>query len=70
MMARYRYPRLAEHKAEHDLLTKKVQRIHQDLVDGRAIPTIDVMKFLEDWLYKHIEHSDMQYTEYINARAA
>jgi hemerythrin-like metal-binding protein len=70
LMAKYRYPRLAEHKIEHDALTKKVGKIRADLVSDRGVLTIDVMDFLQDWLTKHIQHSDMHYAEYINARAA
>jgi hemerythrin-like metal-binding protein len=70
LMAKYRYPRLAEHKAEHEALTKKVKQIREALSKGQAVLTIDVMDFLQNWLAKHIKHSDMQYAEYINARAA
>ena len=70
LMAKYRYPRLAEHKIEHDALTKKVGKIREDLAQGRGVLTVDVMDFLQDWLTKHIRHSDMHYAEYINARAA
>ena len=70
LMARYRYPRLTEHKAEHDALTKKVGRLCEDLRKGEMVLTIDVMAFLQDWLTKHIQHSDMRYAEHINARAA
>jgi hemerythrin-like metal-binding protein len=70
LMARYRYPRLAEHKAEHLALTKKVVQVREDLVQGRSVLTMDVLDFLQDWLTKHIRHSDMRYAEYINARAA
>jgi hemerythrin-like metal-binding protein len=70
LMARYKYPRLAEHKAEHEALTKKVRALLAEMKAGRALLTIDVMDFLQDWLAKHIQRSDMHYAEFINRRAA
>jgi hemerythrin-like metal-binding protein len=70
LMAKYRYPRLAVHKDEHDVLTKKVRKLREDMVRGDSLLTIDVMDFLQNWLTKHIQNSDMHYAEHINARAA
>ena len=70
LMAKHRFPGLAEHRIEHEKLKKQVGKIREDLIQGRGVLTIDVMDFLQDWLTKHIQHSDMRYAEFINARAA
>jgi len=70
LMERYRYPRLAAHKAEHEALTKRVHQLREDMRTARALLTVDVMNFLQDWLAKHIQHSDMAYALFINARVA
>jgi hemerythrin-like metal-binding protein len=70
LMAKYKYPRLAEHKVEHEALTKKVKQLREELKTGQSVLTVDVMQFLQNWLSKHIQHSDMRYAEFINARAA
>jgi hemerythrin-like metal-binding protein len=70
LMERYRYPRLAEHKAEHEALTKKVRRLREELVKSKNVLTVDVMDFLQDWLSKHIRQSDMQYAEFVNNKMA
>jgi hemerythrin-like metal-binding protein len=70
LMERYRYPRLVAHKAEHEALTKKVRQLSGEMEKGAAILTVDVMDFLESWLTKHIQHSDMQYAIFINRKAA
>ena len=35
------------HKAEHEALKKKVGRLREDLVQGRALLTVDIMDFLQ-----------------------
>jgi hemerythrin len=59
-MARYRYPKLAEHKAEHEAFVSKVKKFQLDFEAGNATMSIDLMKFIKDWLVTHITGTDMQ----------
>jgi hemerythrin-like metal-binding protein len=59
------YPELAEHTAEHALLTKKVAQFQKDFEAGRAVMTVQLLQFLKDWLHHHINGSDQKYTPHL-----
>ena len=59
------YPAYDEHKAKHVKMTDKVLEIQSLYKKGTVGITIDVMKFLQDWLNKHILGTDMLYAPYI-----
>src|SRR5215467_2116223 len=59
------YPELAEHAAEHALLTRKVLQFQQDFEAGRMVITIQVLQFLKDWLHHHIKGSDQKYAPHL-----
>jgi len=66
LMAKYGYPKVAEHKAEHQKLRRMVQaiwRIHADT--PTRIDTDKLLAFLCEWLTKHILGSDMRYARYL-----
>lgn len=62
------YPDYDAHKAKHDKMTDKVAKIYRDYQDGKVSITLDVMKFLQDWIDKHILSTDKQYAPYLNAK--
>lgn len=70
LMKQHGFPGYAGHKAEHDALAKQVLAVQakQQSGDGGAALTMDVFKFLKDWLTKHIMGSDCSYTAFMNAR--
>jgi hemerythrin-like metal-binding protein len=70
LMYKYRYPFLDEHKAQHDALTDRVKQLREDLWQGRAVLTTDVMDFLQEWLTQHIKNSDLKLAEFTNHRVA
>ena len=66
LMAKYGYPKIAEHKAEHQKLRRMVQaiwRIHADT--PTRIDSDKLLSFLCEWLTKHILGSDMRYARYL-----
>lgn len=68
IMAQYGYPRLAQHKGQHQRLKHMVQairRIHDEAPD-RLDPK-KLLTFLSDWLTNHIIRSDMEYAAYLNS---
>ncbi|ACL16435.1 hemerythrin-like metal-binding protein [Methanosphaerula palustris E1-9c] len=65
-MVEYNYPRYHAHKIEHDAFVKKVTDFQKDFVDNRLGLTLDLMKFLKDWVNNHIKSTDKQYTALFN----
>ena len=67
IMAQYGYPKLAQHKTQHQRLRHMVQairRIHEE--DPDRLDPDKLLKFLSDWLTNHIIRSDMEYASYLN----
>ncbi|HXK01883.1 MAG TPA: bacteriohemerythrin [Verrucomicrobiae bacterium] len=69
LMQQHSYPNLAQHKAEHDALTKKVLALQADHAAGKVAMTIQLLQFLKDWLEHHIKESDHAYSPYLKAKA-
>ncbi len=66
MMSAARYPDYANHKAQHDELTRKAVELQHQFREGRTMMTLEVMNFLKDWLTHHIQGSDRKYTPYLS----
>ena len=67
LMRQFNYPALPAHKAEHDALTNQVLQFQTDFRAGRVTMTIQLLKFLKDWLEKHIMQSDQKYAPFLAA---
>jgi hemerythrin len=57
-MERYNYPGLAGHKKLHDDLTAKVIDFKERFDRGEAQLTLELMRFLTDWIRRHILEAD------------
>jgi|SRR5581483_7423989 len=55
------YPQLAEHKAQHDALTKQVLDFQAKFQAGQATITVQLLHFLKNWLEQHIMGTDQKY---------
>ena len=62
------YPGFAEHKEKHDKMTAKVLSLKKEVAAGKKMISLDVMKFLEQWLDKHILGTDKKYGPFLNAK--
>jgi hemerythrin-like metal-binding protein len=63
------YPAVAAHKKEHDTLTRQVLDVQQKYLSGTTVAlSIDVLKFLKDWLIDHIQGRDQKYRQHLNTR--
>ncbi len=69
LMMRAGYPDLIPHQAEHAALLKKVHDFHKQYEGGTAPLSIDLLNFLQDWLEKHILHTDQAYAPYLKAKS-
>jgi hemerythrin len=69
LMQRYGYSELAAHKAQHEDLTRKVIDLQRQMQADKLMLSIEVMRFLSDWLRQHIGGSDRRYAPFVINRA-
>ena len=67
-MKTHEYPEYEEHKAKHEKMTQKVLEVQKQYHDGSINITFEVMKFLENWVDKHILGTDMKYSGFLNGK--
>ncbi len=66
LMARYAYPDIEKHKAQHRNLERLVHAIYNVFIrDPRSVDPKKLMVFLNHWLVDHIVKVDMQYARHI-----
>lgn len=63
------YPASADHKKEHNDLTKQVLDIQAKVAAGATgMLSLEVLAFLKKWLINHIQGSDKKYGPHLNAK--
>jgi hemerythrin len=68
LFERMAYPGGAEHKREHDDLTRQVLEIQAKVKAGvRGTLSLEVMNFLKNWLLNHMQSSDRRYASHLRA---
>lgn len=67
-MIKYDYPDFSSHKKKHTAFVEKVLGFQRDLNGGSVTVSLEVMKFLMEWLLEHIRHTDMKYSPFFNER--
>ncbi len=70
LMAAAGYPKLGEHKAEHQKLISQVSEFQKKFNSGNTAISIDLMTFLTKWLTSHIEQVDKQYGAHMNSKSS
>jgi hemerythrin len=68
LMKAHGYPEYEEHRQIHQRMTQKVLDIQKQYQDGKINITLDTMKFLEDWVAKHIMGTDKKYGPFLNGK--
>jgi hemerythrin len=68
LMQLYEYPDFARHKAEHDAMVKQVLAFQAEFNGGRATMAVVVLRFIKDWMEKHIKGTDFAYVPFMNAQ--
>jgi len=61
-MQKFNYPAYASHKIQHDAFVKKVSDFQKDFQANKLGLSIELMKFLRDWVSNHIKQIDQQYS--------
>jgi hemerythrin len=59
------YPFFDSHKKEHDHFIKRVTDVEDKFNSGRLILSLEMTSFLFEWLKKHIQGTDMKYSEFL-----
>ena len=65
---RYGYPDAPAHKKAHHELVEQVLAFEQELKSGRAKVTMEIMRFLKDWLVGHIMGTDKLYSTFLTSK--
>ncbi len=65
---RYGYPETVQHKAAHAKLVQQVLDFEAGLKSGKAKVTMEIMRFLKDWLINHIQGTDKRYAPFLNSK--
>lgn len=68
LMKAHGYPEYEEHRNIHARMTQKVLDIQKQYQDGKINITLETMKFLEDWVAKHIMGTDKKYGPFLNSK--
>lgn len=68
MLQQRSYSGLASHIEEHRRLTQQVTDLQRDFSSNKISMTLDVMRFLKDWLANHILDRDMDYARELKTR--
>ena len=68
LMKAHGYPEFDEHRQIHARMTQKVLDIQKQYHQGQVNITLDTMKFLEDWVTKHIMGTDKKYGPFLNSK--
>lgn len=70
LFQKHGYPKAAEHKKQHNDLTRKVKELTDKLSKGQCTITLETLDFLTDWLKNHIQRSDKEYGPFLAPNTA
>jgi len=70
LMIRCGYPEFQEHKAQHKYLMERILQFQRDFVPRRAALEAAMLRFLKDWLIRHIDESDRKIAAHLHSASA
>lgn len=68
LFATHGYPDTVAHKEQHRKFVAEVVEFEVGVRSGKLTVTMDVMKFLKDWLTHHIKGTDKQYSTFLSSK--
>ncbi|MCT4534533.1 bacteriohemerythrin [Halodesulfovibrio sp.] len=68
LFAKHGYPDTVAHKEQHRKFVAEVVDFEAGVRSGKLTVTMDVMKFLKDWLTHHIKGTDKQYSKFLSSK--
>jgi hemerythrin len=60
------YPDAANHKVEHAAFIDSVSAVKSRLDEGEGVLSLEVLRFVSNWLLNHIKSSDKKYSQFLN----
>ncbi|MFV0349582.1 MAG: hemerythrin domain-containing protein, partial [Halodesulfovibrio sp.] len=66
--AKYKYAETPGHIQQHVKFVEKVLDFEEGLKSGKLTVTMDVMRFLKEWLMKHINGTDRRYAPFLKQK--
>lgn len=63
------YPKLAEHKNEHDNFTQNVKELQTGFNNGKGQISLDVLTFLKRWIRNHMLETDAGLGVFLNSKS-
>jgi hemerythrin len=70
LLAKYEYPGLNNHKAEHAYFTKEIYSLQERYSKGSTVFTTEILSFLKDWVNDHILGIDKSYAAFLRNKGA
>ncbi len=58
------FPNLASHKLAHETYVKRIASERATIISGSPTLSLDLLRFLQDWLVEHIMVSDREYARH------
>jgi hemerythrin len=68
LMARHGYPGQAAHKEQHLAFEARVAQMAERYISGKLLLSLEVTRFLRQWLTEHILHTDKELGLFLSAR--
>ncbi|MFP4604687.1 MAG: bacteriohemerythrin [Bacteroidales bacterium] len=65
LMLVYGFPGYEEHKKEHQNFVEEIKKYKGKFEGGESKTSIEVAKFLKEWLVNHILKTDQKYAPYL-----
>ena len=70
LMSKYGYPDFEAHKAQHQKMIDKISDLMAAYEEHPESAMKDVLGFLKQWLIRHINGTDKQYSEFLLSKGA
>ena len=59
------YPKLAEHRANHEEFVYEIAMFCEDVMNGKSTVTKEMIQYLVKWIVNHTSKDDLDYKNYI-----
>lgn len=68
LMQEHDFPGLPTHRTQHEMFRHKVAEYLEEHRAAKAGVPVSLLFFLKDWLKRHVQKTDKQYSAFLNAR--